>query len=376
MTSKRMVIMLVACGVIFGGIFGMDAMMKKGMNDYFDNMPVPPQTISTARAERMIWPAEIDSVGTFSAINGTDISVETEGVVAAIHVASGANVTRGELLLELDSRLARAELDRLEAQARLARLNLERRQDLLRKKAISQAEVDAAQAEADAAAAAAQAQRVRVAKHRVTAPFDGRVGIRRISLGQYLSQGTPLFTLQALDPIEIEFAVAEKHLPQIRPNQQVNISVDAYPKDSFSGEINALDPRVDTSTRMVRVRARIPNPDGKLRSGMFGRLSIELSQKLEVIAVPRTAIKYDPYGQSVFVVTPKEQQGDGPAHLAQHRFVRTGVARGDFLQILEGLEEGDEIVTSGLLKLRNGQPLIINNQVTPQVRLTPPASDA
>ncbi len=377
MTTKRMILMLLGCAIVFGGIFGLDAIGKKGMNQYFDTMPTPPQTISSTTAQRMLWPDQLDSVGTFSAINGTDIAAETDGVVQTIHFASGASVQKGALLVSLDSSLEQAQLSQLEAQARLARLGLKRRRDLLASKTISQAEFDTAEAETQAAEAAALAQRARLAKLQIKAPFSGRLGIRRVSLGQYVSQGTPLVTLQSLNPIEIEFAVAEKDLSRVRPDQTLNVQVDAYPEEEFTGRVNAIEPRVDAGTRMVRVRAVVDNPQERLRGGMFGRVSLRLSEAREVIAVPRTAIKYDPYGQSVFLVTPVAGQDDqSPAHVATHRFVRTGAARGDFLQIIEGLEAGDEVVSSGLLKLSNGAPLIINNEVTPAAQLTPPTSDS
>ncbi len=375
-----MLIMLLGCAIVFGGVFGMQAAGRKGMQAHFDNMPIPPQTISTTKAELMIWPNEIHTIGSFTARNGTMLSAEVEGVVGAIHFHSGAQVSQGDKLLSLESSAQRADLQRLEAQAQLARLNLGRLRDLYRQNVVSKSAIDTAAAESAVAQAAAQAQRIDLAKREILAPFAGVLGIRQVNQGQYLSKGTAIVSLQSLDPIEIEFALAEKRLATVRPGLPVSLSVDAYPDEVFHGTVSAIEASVEASTRLFHLRASVPNPAEKLRSGMFARITIELPQAQEVIAVPRTAIKYDPYGESVFVVktadakdTPPDAQ---PRLVARHRFVRSGIARGDFLQIIEGLEPGEEIVTSGLLKLRNGQPLIINNAVTPAAQLGPPQSDS
>ena len=379
MTSKRMIIMLIACTVVFGGVFGMQFMGKKAMNQFFDNMPEPAQTISSAKAQRMQWPLEIVSVGSLSAVNGTQISSEVDGVITELLFDSGQRVKKGQRLLSIDSSQQQAELQRLQSQAQLAELNLGRILDLYKQRAVSKAEVDTAKAETQTAQAAARAQQERLAKYNIVAPFDGLLGIRQVSIGQYMGLGTKIVNLQALNPIEIEFALAEKQLAELAVGQDVKVQVDAYAEEVFSGVVSAIEPQIDPSTRLFHARARLNNPDEKLRSGMFARVVIELPGTRDVIAVPRTAIKYDPYGRSVFLVQAgktSEGKADNEKKVASQRFVRTGVARGDYLQITEGVADGEEVVSTGLLKLRNGQVVEVNNSITPDTQLTPPQSDS
>ena len=371
--TKRMIIMLIACAVVFGGIFGIKAMSKKKMAAYFDNMPTPPVTIMTAQAQQMQWSQDLPSVGSIVPAQGTTVTTQVEGIVRQIHFTPGEFVDADALLISLDAGAEKAELERLQAQAEIAKINRQRAQDLHRRKALSQAEYDQAKAEAAAAHAAARAQAERVALREIRAPFAGRLGIRQVSVGQFVSKGTALVGLQALDPIEVEFSLPEAQLPKVAADMPIQVRVDAWPGQAFNGTLTVVEPRIDAQTRNFRLRGLVPNPDGKLRAGMFARVTIERPGTLDVIAVPRTAISYDSYGRSVFVIQPDPENPD--RQIARHRFIRIGQARGDFVQVLEGLEAGEEVAAGGLLKLNNGAPVVIDNSLPVEPELDPDVAD-
>jgi membrane fusion protein (multidrug efflux system) len=384
-TAVRLMMVLGLTGLVFGAVFFMKTMGARGMNQYFNNMPVPPATITAAAAETMIWPNVIEAAGNFIPVNGTDVTMSSGGIVTAIHFESGGTVKAGALLLSLDSANEAGELKRLEAEAQIAELNRDRRERMVRLQAISQSDYDAAVANAKAAKATVEAQSAKLALKEIRAPFSGMLGLRRVNLGQYLAPGTPIVNLQSLDPIDVDFAVPEQRQGAITRGLPVKVGVDAYPGEEFSGQVLAVEPRVLETTRNFAVRARLANPRGRLRAGMFGRVAIVLPGELKVVAVPRTAVNYDPYGNSVFVIQKKTAPAAGePAAAPQpagsppqtdlivrQRFIKTGEARGDYVSIVEGLAPGEQVATSGLVKLRNDQPVIINNQIKPDVQLNP-----
>ncbi len=383
--TKRMIIMLVLSLLLFGGVFGMKYMGKKGMNTHFDNMPVPPATISATEAKLTPWAQRLEAVGTLTAVNGIQVTTETAGKVEAVLFESGDKVQAGAVLLLLDANTDRADLKTFEAQARLAQTEVKRLRKLFELDSVSQADLDRAESEAAQASARVLTQKARIAQKEIRAPFAGELGIRRVDLGQYLAPGTPIVSLQALDPLYVDFTLPEQHLSQVAAGQAVEVTVDMLPGESLQGKIQAVESRVDSNTRNFAVRAQISNTDGRLRPGVFARVSIALSESGDVLAVPRTAISYNAYGNSVFVITeaePVEGEGSGadkpaaPRLVARQRFVQTGAARGDFVLITEGLEPGERVATSGLLKLRNNQPVIINNDKQPAVSLTPAPADS
>ncbi len=374
MTKKRMLIMLLACFVVFGGVFFMKYMGKKGMEAYFNNMPTPPVSILSAVAQPMQWSQDLPSVGSLVPVQGTNITTQAEGIVEAIHFSPGGMVEAGTLLLTLDAATERAELKRLQAQAEIAAINARRADDLYQRKALSKAEYDQARAEAAAARAAADAQSARLAQKEIRAPFAGRLGIRQVNVGQFVSKGTPIVGLQALDPMEIEFALPEAQLSLVETGLPIVVTVDAWPGQQFPGEISVIEPRIEAATRNFRLRGRVANPDGKLRAGMFGRVSIQRPGTLDVVAIPRTAISYDSYGRSVFLIQPSEEAPD--QLVARQRFIRIGQARGDFVQVLEGLEPGDQVAAGGLLKLRNGAPVIIDDSKPIDPQIDPSVADS
>ena len=387
MTFKRALFVLVPTLLLFGGVFAAKYFGGQAMNAYFDNMPIPTASISAREPAQMTWPNEVESTGTVIAVHNTEVTTEAGGIVEKIHFESGQTVKRGDALVSLDAATQRGEYARLKAQAELARLNRERQEKLFELEAISRADLDAARAEADAARAALHAQAGVIAQKEIRAPFSGMLGIRKINLGQYLAPGTAIVSLQSTDPIDFEFSLPEQRLPQVQPGQSLSVRIDAYPDETFEGLVSAIEPRVDLSTRNFRLRARLANPDGRLRHGQFGQVTLALPGEREVLAVPRTAINYSSYGTSLFVVQAREpaEGAAAPAPQAEtdeesleviQRFVKTGEARGDWVAISEGLEAGERVATSGLLKLRNHQPVSINNEVAPEASLDPQPAES
>ena len=279
---------------------------------------------------------------------------------------SGERVTAGKELLKLKSDDDAAKLEALEATLRLGRINYDRDVEQLKIKAVSQATVDADAANLKNAKAQADAQRAMVAKKTLTAPFAGRLGIRSVDLGQFLSAGTAIVTLQALDPIHIDFFLPQQALAQLKVGQKIAAVVDTWPKETFSGEITAINPKVDTATRNVQVRATLPNTDERLLPGMFARVEIVVGEPKDLMTVPVTAITSNPYGDTVYVVEGKE-----PDLTVKQVFVKTGETRGDIVSILDGVTAGQTVVTAGQLKLHKGSPVKVDNSIVPTTDPTP-----
>ncbi len=377
--TKRMVIMLILSTVLFGGVFGMKWFGNKAMNDYMNNMPTPAVTVASATAESMVWPNRLTAVGSLVAVNGADLTAEVDGVVSAIHFESGDTVKRGDLLLTLAAASEQGELKRLQAQAELAELNRSRKEQLYKGKSISKAELDTAVAETNVALAAIEAQKGRLAQKVVTAPFDGKLGIRRVNVGQYLGMGAAIVTLQKLDPINVDFSMPEHYLSDLNAGLAVSVLVDAYPDQAFQGEILAIEPQVNPMTRNFDLRARLANADMTLKPGLFATVTITLPGDNVVTVIPRSSVHYTSYGDSVFVVQKKENAdvSEAKEDAAEdsleviQRFVQLGEARGDFIAVVSGLEPGTEVASTGLLKLRNKQPVIIDNSNAPEPELRP-----
>lgn len=371
--NKRMVWMLVITGVIFGGVFGFKWFGGKMMNQFFDHMPIPPSAISTASAQSQSWNTSLSGVGTVIASNGTQVTTESGGIVAALHFESGAEVKQGALLVSLSSANEQAQLQRLEAQASLTKTDLGRLTRLYKLEAISRSDVDKGESDYDAAKAAVDGQRALLAQKNIRAPFTGRLGIRQINVGQFLSPGTPIVSLQALNPIYVDFTLPEQNMSTVVVGQTVTATVDSQAGRNFTGKIAAIEPEVDSKTRNFKIRASFTNVDGALRPGLFARASVGLPDTRTVITIPRTAISYNPYGNSVYVVVKSDgKDGNKAGDLVVHRrFVKTGEDRGDLVVVTEGLKAGEQIATSGLLKLQNNTHVIINNSFQPGASSAP-----
>ena len=364
MITRRMAIMLTAVGLILAAFIGWKLFSGMMMKKYMAAMSHQTATVSAMPAEMTDWSPILQAVGTLRAERGTDIAPQLAGVVAEIAFKSGDEVKAGDLLLRLDDADDVASLHALKATAELARLTYARDKELVKTRAVSQATLDNAVASYKSAQAQVTAQQALVDKKSIRAPFSGRAGIRLVDVGQYLTAGTKVTTLQTLDPIYLDFPVPQQAISQIRKGQKVSVTTDAYPGATFEGKVTAIDPKLDPETRNVSVRAELANPDLKLLPGMFGSLTITTGAPQKLLTLPQTAITYNPYGESVFVIKKGEAGADGkPTMIAQQTFVVTGDTRGDQVAITGGIHEGDMIVTAGQLKLKNGTPVTINNDI-------------
>ena len=378
--NKRMMWMLIGTGVVFGGVFGMKWFGGKMMNQYFDNMPMPPAVVSSAVAKSENWAASLNGVGSVVASNGADVTTESGGIIAALHFESGARVKKGDLLVTLSAGTERADLARLQAQADLAQSEFARLERLYKLDAISKSELDRAQADLSAARAGADAQRAKLAQKQIRAPFSGQLGIRQVNVGQYLSAGTPIVSLQAINPVFVDFTLPEQNQAAVQNGQTVSVVVDSQPGRTFSGVVPAGEPLVDSKTRNFKVRARFDNADEALRPGLFARASIGLASTANVVTIPQTSVSYNPYGNSVYVIqSVKGKDADGKAVdelVVRRRFIKTGETRGDLVAVTDGLKAGEQVATSGLLKLQNDSKVKINNTVQPSASATPTPTDS
>jgi membrane fusion protein, multidrug efflux system len=337
-------------------------------------------TVSTTKAAYQDWLPELRAVGSLRAERGADLSAEVAGIVDAIDFRSGDNVKAGQIVLRLRAADDLAHLESLKATAALAQTNYNRDKAQFEAQAISQATLDSDAATLRSAKAQVAEQEALVAKKIVRAPFAGQIGIRAVDLGQYLAAGTKIVTLQQLDPVFVDFSVPQQSLSQLRVGQKVAISADVLKGGDFSGEISAIDPQVDTDTRNITVRATIRNPERKLLPGMYTSVNVNVGAAVRYLTLPQTAVAYNPYGATVYLVVPQGSDSDakgspgaksagannGAANLvAKQVFVTTGATRGDQVAIVKGIQEGDEVVTSGQIKLRNGALVTINNSVQP-----------
>ena len=374
--AKRMILMLIVVGVVFGAIFGFQAFKAKTIRQAMAALSAPAQTVSATKAEYQEWQARLEGVGTLRAVNGADLSSQASGIVAAIHFESGADVKAGTLLVELMAADDIAKLQSLKAVAALARITYERDLRQLKAQAVSQQTVDSDEQTLKSDEAQVAQQQATVDYKFVRAPFSGRLGIRQVDLGQYLSAGTAIVTLQQLDPIYVDFYLPQQALNQIKVGQQVAAKVDTYPGQKFPGEILAINSKVDPATRNVQVRAALKNPDHKLMPGMYATVDIDAGAPQRYVTLPQTAIAYNSYGSTVYIVDDKGKDAKGrPRLVARQTFVTTGATRGDQVAVLSGVSEGDTVVTSGQVKLHNGSPIVVDNAVEPTADANPTPVD-
>jgi membrane fusion protein (multidrug efflux system) len=369
---KRMVIMLVAVAIVFGGIFGFQLFKAAMIKKFIGAMSNPPQTVSAAKAGYGEWVPKIEAIGSLRAVKGADLSLEVSGVVESISFNSGDDVEEGALLLKLRTVDDVARLHSLQAIAELNEITYERDQKQFKMQAVSQATLDTDAANLKNAQAQVAQQQAVIDKKLLRAPFSGHLGIRAVDLGQYLGPGTVIVTLQALDPIFVDFFVPQQSVDQMRLGQAVTVKVDAYKDQTFTGEIAAINPKVDTGSRNVQVRASLKNPDRKLLPGMYATVDIATGSPQNYVTLPQTAISYNPYGDTVYVVETKGTNAEGkPQTVARQTFITVGPTRGDQVAVLKGVDEGDMIVTAGQIKLHNGSVVLIDNSVTPTADAAP-----
>jgi membrane fusion protein (multidrug efflux system) len=363
---KRMIIMLALVGLVLGGIYGFKSFVAGFIGKMMAGMATQPQTVATVVAASQSWQPTNESVGTLRAINGADLALDVAGVVDQIHFNSGDEVKAGTILMRLRLEDDPAKLAALQATERLAEITYERDQQQFKAQAVSQATLDVDEANLKSAHAQVAQQQAVIDKKVLRAPFDGRLGIRAVDVGQYLAAGAMIVTLQQLDPIYLDFYLPEQTLSTLQAGQKVDLSVDAYPGRTFVGRIIAIDPKVDNATRNVQVRAKFANEDRKLTPGMYGKVAVEQGEAAKYVTLPASAITFNPYGATVFLVDDKGKDDKGqPMLSARQTFVTTGLSRGDQVAVLQGVKDGDTVVTAGQIKLRNGTRLLVNNKVLP-----------
>jgi len=332
----------------------------------------PPDAVTTIVAQQEAWPATLSAIGTMAAVQGVTVSADLPGTIDRIAFDSGRAVRRGEVLAQLDTRQERAQLAAVEAQRELAGLNFDRMQGLLNERVISRAEFDRATAEQRGSEARVGEIRAAIDRKTIRAPFTGILGIRQVNVGQYLAGGDPLVSLQSLDPIYVNFGVPQQDAAQARIGRDVRVTA-GPPSGSaaetaganFTGRVTAIDSIVDEKTRNIQVQATLANPGGRLRPGMFVQTELALGASRSVISLPASAISYAPFGDSVFIVAELKDAAGKPYRGVRQQFVKVGGTRGDQIAIVSGVKAGDEVVTSGVFKLRNGAAIQINNSVRP-----------
>jgi membrane fusion protein, multidrug efflux system len=336
----------------------------------------PPTAVTTDVAKQSEWQPSLESVGTVTAVNGVTVSTDLAGIVRQIAFESGNKVRQGDLLVHLDTTQEEAQLHSAEAQRDYAAITLKRDKDLVEKHAISQSDYDNADAVFRQNQASVDQFKALIARKTLRAPFDGVAGIRQVNLGQYLKEGDMVVTLQAFDPIYVNFSLPQQDLSKLIIGDPVQLHVDAFPDQAFNGTITAINSLVDQATRNIQVQATFANSDFRLRPGMFAKVSVMLSDRQNVVAIPATAIHYAPYGDSIFVVAElKDAQGKEYKGVKE-QFIKTGQSRGDMIAVVSGLKPGDEVVTSGVFRLKSGAKVKVNNQVKPGSDLAPNPADS
>jgi membrane fusion protein (multidrug efflux system) len=371
--SRRFIITAVVIAALLGGLGYFQFVFKPQMIKSFLSQMTPPAATVTAEAARTDkWIERLSSIGTMIASQGVEVTSQVAGIVTEVLIESGAEVEQDTKLVQLDTSVEVADLASATATEREAGVAYERQADLLQKRVTSEANLDTARAKRETAQAAVKRIQAVIAQKRIVSPFAGRLGIRKVEKGQYVSAGMPLVSLQALNPIRVDFPMPEQQIGKLRVGQQIELTVDAFPNQVFGGEVQSLDARVAQDTRTLLVRGLLPNPERKLLPGMFANVTVLVGEAADVVTVPRTAVTYSLYGDSVYVVKPAPAKaGDAaapaagqpsePALIVERRYVRTGQVREDRVAITFGLAKGEEVVSTGQLKLNPGASIRIDN---------------
>ena len=335
----------------------------------------PPESVTTAKSEATEWQAVRSAIGTLVAVRGVTLGAEITGTVREILFDNGTFVKKGAVLVRLDTSTEQAQLESARADAELAAVTLKRHRELQPGGVSSQAELDTAEAHAKQADAAVATLQATIAKKTIRAPFDGRIAIRQVELGQIVSPGTPIASLQSVSPIYADFWLPQQVIADVKVGQKVRMQTDIFHGSSWNGQIAVINPEVDVATRNVRVRATFENSDGRLTPGMFVNIDVLSNEKRKVIIIPATGVIFAPYGDSVYVVEEKKDEAGKTTTIAQQRFVRLGERRGDFVAIESGISAGETVVSSGAFKLRNGMAVAVNNAVAPSPEIAPKPTD-
>ena len=376
------IVVLLLLGGLAGGLAYFQFVKKPEMiRGFIAAAPKPVPAVAVAEAKTETWQSRLPAIGTFRAVQGIDVSPQVGGVVRAIGFESGQDVEKGQMLAQIDDSVEQADLKSNLATLRNAELSLERQRQLVSGGSTTTANVDLALSQRDSAAAAADRTRALIGQKQLNAPFSGRLGLRKVDVGQYISPGTSIVTLQQLDPIDVDFPIPEQELDRLTIGQPVEITVDAYPGKVYKGKVGSIDARVSAETRTILVRARVENPDRELRPGMFANVSVLTGEPVEVVTIPRTSVTYSLYGDSVFVVKPAPAEsgsaqaapapGDQPL-VVDRRVVKTGATQGDRVSVTDGVKVGDKVVTEGQLKLQPNARVRIDSNAGLQAPKTLP----
>ncbi|MBV9572571.1 MAG: efflux RND transporter periplasmic adaptor subunit [Acidobacteriales bacterium] len=362
--AKRLIIVLVAAALVVA-VLGFVKFRQIQSAVQASAFQLPPEAVTSVVTHRENWPDALTAIGTTEAVHGVMVSADLPGTVAKINFDSGKPVHAGDILVELDTRQERAQLASLEAQSELAHINYGREQQLVKEGVISRMEFDQATSQQKATEANVAEIRATIARKTIRAPFSGILGIRKVNLGQYLPAGSPIVSNQTLNPIYVNVGIPQQSAASVRVGRKLTVTTENLAGKVFTGTVTAIDSEVDPSTRNIQIQATLPNPEGKLRPGMFVQVQVPVGGNQSVIALPATAINYAPYGDSVYVISdlkdPKGQTYRG----VQQRFVKLGPSRGDQVAVISGLNPGEEVVSSGVFKLRNGAAVQVNNKVQP-----------
>ena len=370
--TKRMIIMLIIVGVIFGVIFGFKGFQSYMMKKYMSSAAAPAVTVSVVTAATEEWQPQISAVGSLRASRGVDIAGEVAGIVQNVNCKSGDNVKAGQTILQLNADSDIAQLQTLSAARDLSQSVYERNKKQFIAQAVSKASLDADAADLKVKQAQVAQQEALLRKKTISAPFAGRLGIFSVNPGQYLNPGDKIVTLQALDSIYVDFYLPQQELSRVASGQAVAAVTDTYPDKKFNGRISAISPKVDLQTRNVQIEALIANPRHELLPGMYATIKIQAGKSNRYLTLSRTAVTFNPYGETVYIVEEKGKTKDGkPALFVRQTFVTLGSSRGNQVAILKGVKEGERVVTSGQLKLKSGSQIVINNQVQPSSDANP-----
>jgi membrane fusion protein (multidrug efflux system) len=373
---KRLILMLVIVLALVAGLGFVKYRQIQTAMAMGASFAPPPSAVTTVVAQRETWPSTLGIIGTAEAIQGVTVSADLPGTVSKINFESGTAVHVGDVLVELDTREERAQLAAAESDRDLAKINYGREQQLVSQGVVPRSEFDNAEAQQKSTEAKVGAIKATIDRKTIRAPFSGILGIRQISLGQYLAAGQAIVPLQSVNPIYVNFGVPQQSAPQMRSGGTLRVTSDDLPGVEFNGHVTALDSVVNESTRNIQVQATLANPQGKLRPGMFVQVQVRLGASREIIALPASAINYAPYGDSVFVVTDLQDPKGKTYKGVRQQVVKVEGSRGDQVAVISGVNPGEEVVTSGVFKLRNGAAVQVNNKIQPSNNPKPKPEDS
>jgi membrane fusion protein, multidrug efflux system len=373
--AKRMILMLLVTVAVLAGLGFLKFRQIQTAVQAASFQP-PPESVTSIVAKQESWASTMGVIGTMEAVQGVMISADLPGTVAKINFESGQTVKAGDVIVELDTRQERSQLASLEAQRDLAGLNYGRMQQLVKDGVISKMDYDRATADQRQTTANVGEIKAIIDRKTIRAPFSGVLGIRKVNLGQYLAAGNPIVQLQALNPIYVNFGVPQQEVGQLKIGRGLHVTTENLTGQVFSGKVTAFDSVVDESTRNIQVQATLPNPKGKLKPGMFVQVQVGVGADRPIISVPASAINYAPYGDSVFIITDMKDPKGNTYRGVRQQFVKVEGSRGDQVAIVSGVKPGDEVVTSGVFKLRNGAAVQVNNKVQPGNNPAPKPEDS